>query len=296
VTPTATAAATATVTASATAPASPLASAPTLDAVMAQARDENFPVAMRMLGARRRRQLMSLYGFARLVDDTGDDAPGDRLALLDSIEADLDRVFDGTIPEHPALRALIPTVWGLSLPDAPFRRLIEANRQDQVVDRYPTFQDLLGYCQLSAAPVGELVLHVFGAATPDRIRLSDKVCAGLQLTEHLQDVAEDRARGRVYLPGEDLKRFGCGEDFRAPEFTRLMAFEAARARSLLADGAPLIRLLAPRPAVAVAGFVAGGRAALNAIAGAGYDVLGARPRPTRGSFATSLLTTLWRRR
>jgi squalene synthase HpnC len=282
-----------------TAPAPPLATAPSEAAVMAQARNENFPVALRLLGTRRRRQLLSLYGFARLVDDAGDESPGDRLALLDWIEADLERVFAGSMPEHPVVRALVPTVWALSLKPEPFRRLIEANRRDQTVARYPTFASLLDYCSLSAAPVGELVLHVFGAATPDRIRLSDRICAGLQVTEHLQDVAEDRARGRVYLPAEDLERFGVGDadlTAHAPTapFRSLMAFEVARARKLLADGAPLIRLLPARPAIAVAGFVAGGRSALDAIAVADYDVLGGRPRPARHSFAAALVRTLWR--
>jgi squalene synthase HpnC len=254
------------------------------------------------VGARRRQHLLAVYGFARLVDDAGDEAAGDRLALLDWIEADLDRIYAGVhAPEHPVLRGLVPTVRELGLPPAPFRRLIEANRRDQVVDRYPDFAALLDYCQLSAAPVGELVLHIFGAATPDRIRLSDRICAGLQLTEHLQDVAEDRDRGRVYLPADDLARFGCTDsDLHAREprraFTELMAFEVTRARSLLAEGAPLIRRLEPRGALAVAGFVAGGRAALDAVAGAGYDVLGTRPRPTRRSFAAALVTTLWGRR
>jgi squalene synthase HpnC len=279
----------------------PLDSAPTRDAVMAQAADENFPVATRLVGARRRAQLLAIYGFARFVDDAGDEAEGDRSALLDWIEEDLDRVYASVTPEHPVLRALVPTVRALDLPADPFRRLIEANRRDQVIDRYTSFSGLLDYCQLSAAPVGELVLHVFGAATTDRIALSDRICAGLQLTEHLQDVAEDRARGRVYLPAEDLERFGCSDhDLLASSssrgFTELMAFEVARARSLLAEGAPLIRTLAPRGALAVAGFVAGGRAALDAVAGAGYDVLGARPRPTRRAFASGLARTLWRRR
>jgi phytoene/squalene synthetase len=137
--------------------------------------------------------------------------------------------------------------------------------------------------------------------TPDRITLSDRVCAGLQLTEHLQDVAEDYERGRVYLPEEDLARFGCAEKdlaARAPSarFRELMAFEVGRARSLLADGAPLIRRMPPQAAFAVAGFLAGGRAALDAVAGAGYDVLGGRPRPTRRSFAAALTRTLWERR
>ncbi|HWC85671.1 MAG TPA: squalene synthase HpnC [Solirubrobacteraceae bacterium] len=282
-------------------PASPLAHAPTRAAVMAQAGSENFPVAARLVGATRRAHLRAIYGFARLVDDAGDEAAGDRTALLDEIEADLDRVYTSARPEHPLLRALSPTVRALDLPAAPFRRLIEANRRDQLIDRYPDFAALLDYCQLSAAPVGELVLHIFGAATRDRIRLSDQICAGLQVTEHLQDVAEDRERGRVYLPAEDLARFGCADaDLLAPAPTRpfaeLMAFEVARARCLLSAGAPLLRRLEPSAAFAVAGFVAGGRAALDAVEGAGYDVLSARPRPTRRAFAAALATTLWRRR
>jgi squalene synthase HpnC len=280
----------------ATAP-SPLAEAPTRAAVMAQAATENFPVAIRLVGRRRRADLLAVYGFARLVDDAGDEATGDRAALLDSIEHDLDRLYASETPEHPVLKALAPTVLALGLPAAPFRRLIEANRRDQVVDRYPTFAALLDYCQLSAAPVGELVLHVFGAATPDRIRLSDQICAALQVTEHLQDVAEDRARGRVYLPAEDLERFGCTDaDLRrrtpSHAFAALMSFEVTRARSLLTAGAPLIRRLDPRGALAVAGFVAGGSAALAAIEAGGHDVLGGRPRPTRPMFAAAFVRAL----
>jgi squalene synthase HpnC len=279
-----------------TATASPLEHAPTQEAVMAQASTENFPVALRVLGPRRRAHLLAIYGFARLVDDAGDEAPGDRSALLDEIEADLDRIYASALPEHPILRALAPTVHELELPAGPFRRLIEANRRDQVVDRYPTFGDLLEYCQLSAAPVGELVLHVFGAATPERIALSDRVCAALQVTEHLQDVAEDLARGRVYMPAEDLERFGCTDVAPGPAFTSVMAFEVARTRTLLDEGAPLIRTLDPSGALAVAAFVAGGRAALDAIQGAGYNTLTAHPRPTRAAFAATLARTLWRRR
>src|SRR6202034_2095813 len=217
--------------------APPLSRAPARDAVMAQAGEENFPVALRILGATNRAHLLSLYGFARLVDDAGDEADGDRLSLLDAIEADLNRVFEGERePDLPLLRALAPTVRELGLPAAPFHRLIEAGRRDQFVDSYPTYDSLLDYCRLSAAPVGELVLHVFGSGTPDRVLLSDSICAGLQITEHLQDVAEDRAKGRVYLPAEDLERFGCSDgDLRAAaptaRFSELVEFEVARARS-----------------------------------------------------------------
>ncbi|MDQ6806189.1 MAG: squalene/phytoene synthase family protein, partial [Actinomycetota bacterium] len=187
---------------------SPVAQAPTRASVMAQAQTENFPVATRLVGARRRAHLLAIYGFARLVDDAGDEAAGDRSALLDWIERDLDRIYAAHTPEHPVLRALVPTVHELQLPPAPFRRLIEANRRDQVIDRYPSFAALLDYCQLSAAPVGELVLHIFGAASPERIRLSDQICAGLQVTEHLQDVAEVRWRGRVFLPDVEVAGLG----------------------------------------------------------------------------------------
>lgn len=268
---------------------------------MEQAGSENFPVALGILGPRRRQHLLAIYGFARLVDDAGDEASGDRVALLDAIEADLERIYAPARPEHPVLRTLAPTVSALDLPAGPFRRLIEANRRDQIVARYGTFAELLEYCQLSAAPVGELVLHVFGAATAERIALSDQVCAALQVTEHLQDVAEDRSRGRVYLPAEDLEHFGCTDaDLQAASpsaaFTQVMAFEVERTRALMTAGARLIRELEPRAALAVAAFVAGGRAALSAIEGADYNVLSARPRPTRPALALALARTLWRRR
>jgi squalene synthase HpnC len=277
----------------------PLAAMPSAEGVMAQTGAENFPVALWLLGPRRRAQLRSLYGFARLVDDVGDEAPGDRLVLLDAIEADVDRIYAGDRPTHELLRRLAPTIAELNLPDAPFRRLIEANRRDQLVSRYETFDALLDYCQLSAAPVGELVLHVFGAATEDRIRLSDRICAGLQVTEHLQDVAEDFGRGRVYLPREDLVRFRCTDrDLEAVlpsfQFAALMAFEVERAKALLAEGAPLIRSLSPVPGLALAAFIAGGRAALDALSEAGY-VLVQRPRPSRSSYLAALTTTVWRR-
>jgi squalene synthase HpnC len=253
----------------------PVIRAPGRESVMSQAASENFPVASYLLGRRARAHLLAIYGFARLVDDIGDEATGDRIALLDWLETELDRVFAGAPPEHPLMRSLASTVVACALPDGPFRRLIEANRRDQTVTSYRTFDDLLGYCQLSAAPVGEIVLHVFGAATPERIALSDGVCAGLQVTEHLQDVTEDYLRGRIYLPRDDMEAFGCqerdlGHGERSLALRRLMAFETERARRLLAGGAPLARRLALRPRLAVAGFVAGGRAALDALEASGY--------------------------
>ena len=268
--------------------------APTRDAVMAQSGSENFPVASYLLGRRERVHLLAIYGFARLVDDLGDEAAGDRLALLDWLEAELDHLYAGAVVEHPVMQSLAPTVAACRLPAGPFHRLIQANRRDQSVTRYETFDELLDYCQLSAAPVGELVLHVFDAASPERVRLSDRICAGLQVTEHLQDIVEDRERGRVYLPQEDLRAFGCPESDLTPVGTggvvqRLLAFEADRARSLLAEGAPLARSLTPRPRAAVASFVAGGRAALDALERSGYALSRSAGRPHKRSFLTGWL-------
>ena len=274
--------------------------APAPGAVMARAQGENFTVASRALPRRVRSHLLAIYGFARLVDELGDSAPGDRLAALDWLEEDLDRAFQGHA-EHPLLARLQPTLRQCALPREPFARLIEANRVDQHISRYETWQELRSYCRLSADPVGELVLDVLGLATPERIVLSDSICTGLQLTEHCQDVAEDFAAGRVYLPLEDLLRFGCtteelsfahaGEPLRA-----VLAFEVARARQLLADGAPLRRQLRGRAGLAVASFLAGGRAALDAIERAGCDVLAGPPRAAAGRRLLVLVETLIERR
>ena len=266
-------------------------------AVLDQAGSENFPVASRLLPRRQRAHLMALYGYARLVDDAGDEAPGDRTALLAEIEADLDRVYAGQPAMHPLLRGLATTVVACDLPRAPLQALLEANRRDQVVSRYRTFDELVAYCELSANPVGRLVLHVFDVATPERIELSDAVCTALQLAEHWQDVVEDLGRGRVYLPAEDLERFGVDEDdlvrSPAPSNVRaLMDFEVHRARELLDRGAPLVRTLRGRPRLAVAAFVGGGHAALDAILAVGGDVSAGAPRASRAARGRAFVKVL----
>ena len=276
---------------------SAVADLPRAAAVLDQAGAENFPVASRALRRRDREHLMALYGYARLVDDAGDEAPGDRAALLDEIEAELDRIYAGAGAEHALTRRLQATVEACDLPRAPLQALIAANRQDQVVHAYATFTELLAYCELSANPVGRLVLHVFEAATPERIALSDRVCTALQLAEHWQDVAEDLAGGRVYLPAEDMERFGVSAadlgEAPAPERVRsLLAFEVRRARGILAEGAPLVGTLRGRPRLAVAGFVAGGRAALDAIERAGCDVSAGPPRASGRARIVALIPAL----
>jgi squalene synthase HpnC len=251
--------------------------------IMARAPGENFPVASRLLPSALRAHLLAIYGFARLVDQIGDDEPGDRLAALDWLEGELERAFAGTA-EHPLMVALEPTIALCGLRREPFERLIEANRVDQRVSSYERFEDLLGYCHLSADPVGELVLTVFGAATPERIAQSDAICTALQLTEHWQDVREDLGRHRVYLPLEDLARQRCTiDDLAAPgvseRLRRVLAIEAGRTDRLFRAGEPLVASLRGWPRLAIAGYLGGGRAALEAIAAAGYEVLAAAPRP-----------------
>jgi squalene synthase HpnC len=247
---------------------------------------ENFPVASRLLPRAQRGHLMALYGFARLADDIGDESSGDRLAELDWLEGELDRAFAG-VATHPVLVRLEPTIRACNLRRQPFLDLIAANRQDQTVTSYPTWVDLLGYCELSANPVGRLVLAVFGADTAERVAWSDHVCSGLQVVEHLQDVGEDARRGRVYLPADDLAAAGCGpEDLlqpvAGPELRAAVEAIAGRARGLLGSGPALARSLRGRPRWAVAGFCAGGLAALDAIALAGNDVLSRQVRPSKG--------------
>jgi phytoene synthase len=263
-------------------------------ALMALANEENFPVASALLGGRVRAHLLAIYGFARLVDELGDtfgQAPEERLPALEWLEAELDRAFAGAAA-HPLLQRLSRTVSECGLPREPFARLIEANRADQRVARYGTWEELLGYCSLSADPVGELVLGVLGVATPERVALSDRICTALQLAEHWQDVAEDRARGRVYLPAEDMARFGVAESDLDAEraggaLRELIAFEVARARALLIDGLPLLATLRGRARAAVAAYAGGGLAALDAIEAAGFDVLAGAPRAGRGRRAAA---------
>jgi squalene synthase HpnC len=269
---------------------------PAPEQVMARAAGENFTVASRLLPARVRRHLLAFYGFARLTDEIGDALAGDRRDALDRLEAETRRALSGG-PSPPLVAAAAGAVNELGLDPAPLFDLIAANRMDQEVTRYRTFEDLVAYCRLSANPVGRLVLGAFGA-DPGLVPLSDSICTGLQLAEHCQDVAEDARAGRVYLPLEDLDRFGVDPSELthpgpAPDRLRaLMAFEVWRARTWLAAGRPLVRALGGRPGWAVAAFLAGGQAALDAIAARGFDVLEEARRPPAWRVGRRLASTL----
>jgi squalene synthase HpnC len=264
-------------------------------------RAENFPVALRLLPRELRTDLIAVYGVVRVIDDLGDCAPGDRTALLEAFRADLASVWETGRPQHPVLQQLVPTVVTRGLDREPFDRVVQANLLDQRVHRYATYGQLRDYCTLSADPIGRIVLALFGVGDPVAIELSDRVCTALQLIEHWQDIAEDRRAGRVYLPQEDLTAYRVVEadldaTVSSPALRALMAFEIARAAELLDSGAPLVRMLRGWARLAVAGYVAGGRAAVDAlrrsISGRTADILAGPPRPRRSDVLRHLLGAL----
>jgi squalene synthase HpnC len=201
--------------------------------------------------------------------------------MLDQWQSELDACYAGT-PRHPVFVALAETVRKFDIPKEPFDDLLKAFRQDKTVTRYESFEDLLGYCRYSANPVGHLVLYLCGYRDPDRQALSDFTCTALQLANFWQDVSDDYAKGRIYLPLEDLRHHRVLEDDisagrNTPEFRGMMGFEVERARQWFERGLPLIQLVDRELAVDIELFSRGGQEILNAIERQGHAVLGRRP-------------------
>jgi squalene synthase HpnC len=265
----------------------------------AQMAAENFPVALRLLPKAPRSQLARVYAYARFVDDVGDESYGDRHRLLDLVAQDVTALSHNGA-KLAVVSDLAPVVQSAGLPLQPLLDLVEANRLDQDVTRYETFDDLLGYCRLSAAPVGRIVLHLAGAATEQNVADSDEVCAALQVLEHCQDVGEDARAGRIYLPAADLRTAAVHPDqllapTTAPGVRRVVALNVARAEHLLSTGGPLVGRLSGWARFAVAGYVAGGWATSAALRGQGYDVLARDIRPSRLRTAARMTRLLLRR-
>ncbi len=263
--------------------------------VAARAAGENFPVGSILFPRRLRPHVRALYCYARLVDELGDAYAGDRLAALDELAGEVELLFTGC-PTWPVLRNVQPTVREFDLPREPFDRLIEANRMDQRVSEYESWNDLKWYCVHSADPCGRLVLGVLQRLDdPELVAASDSVCTGLQLVNFLQDVPRDLELGRIYLPAEDRRSFGDPPlDGASGALTALLRFEAERAARLLAAADVLRESIGGRLGRAVALFGRGGLAALDSLEAAGWDLFTQRPRPSRARLAREAALTLVR--
>ncbi len=268
---------------------------------LAQTHYENFHVASWFLPRRLRPHFHAIYAYCRVSDDLGDEV-GDRdaaLALLHLWGAELDACYRGEA-HHPVFVALAETVRACDIPKEPFADLLVAFRQDQTVTRFPTMADVLGYCRYSANPVGRIVLYACGYRDDERFALSDKTCTALQLANFWQDVRVDYARGRVYIPQEDLDRFHVDEISLAarhftPEFQRLMRYEVDYAWDLFQAGLPLIGKVDPELALDLDLFSRGGMEILQAIRRQGYNVLRARPAISKPRKLALLLRALTQR-
>jgi squalene synthase HpnC len=244
---------------------------------------ENFSVATWFLPKRLRQHFYNVYAYCRISDDLGDEVGDTRasLQLLDAWQQELEACYAGS-PKHPVFVALSETVQAFEIPKHEFSDLLTAFRQDQTVTRYKSFDDLLGYCKNSANPVGHLVLYLCGYKDSERQLLSDFTCTALQLANFWQDVSVDYAKGRIYLPLEDLHRFAVSEDDIAHQrntsaFVEMMKFEVERAREWFRQGLPLIQKVSRELAVDIELFSRGGQEILNAIEAQGFAVLGRRP-------------------
>jgi squalene synthase HpnC len=250
---------------------------------LARTHYENFSVATWFLPKRLRQHFFNVYAYCRISDDLGDET-GDTAAsleLLDEWETELNACYLGS-PRHPVFVALAGTVRQFDVPKHEFSDLLRAFRQDQTVTRYESFEDLLGYCRYSANPVGHLVLYLGGYRDPERQQLSDYTCTALQLANFWQDVSPDFQKGRVYLPLEDLRKYGVTEATIAStqntsQFIELMRFEVQRARQWFDRGLPLVGKVGRELAIDLQLFSRGGQEILNAIERQGYAVLGNRP-------------------
>ena len=266
---------------------------------LAESHYENFHVASWFLPKRLRPHFHSIYAYCRVADDLGDET-GDReqsLALLDFWGRELDDCYR-SVTRHPVFVALAATIAACDIPKQPFADLLTAFRQDQVVTRFPTIDEVLAYCRYSANPVGRLVLYAAGYRDAERFRLSDQTCTGLQLANFWQDVGSDfQARGRIYVPLADMARFKVSQDVIASgratsEFLELMRYEVGYTRILFRNGMPLVGMVDRELAIDLDLFSRGGVEILRAIERQGYDVLRARPSLSKSRKASLLVRAL----
>jgi squalene synthase HpnC len=256
---------------------------------LAESHYENFHVASWFLPKALRPHFHSIYAYCRVSDDLGDEvgSTAQALALLELWGRELDACYEGRA-RHPVFVALGETIRACSIPKEPFADLLTAFRQDQTVTRYASMNEVLSYCRYSANPVGRLVLYACGEVSEENFRLSDATCSALQLANFWQDVRVDFAKGRVYIPQDDMQRFSVSNETIAsgiatPEFRALLRFEVDYARSLFEQGLPLIGRVNRDLALDLDLFSRGGLEILRAIERRDYDVLSARPAISKRS-------------
>jgi phytoene synthase len=246
---------------------------------------ENFPVASILLPKRLRRAVAVIYHFARQADDfadEGDIADAVRLFKLDEFRAELKRVELHEIPLTPLFADVAEIVEQHQLPLQLFRDLLDAFSQDVVKKRYENFDEILAYCRCSANPVGRLLLHLYDEATPQNLIYSDAICTSLQLINFWQDVKKDFSINRIYLPRDDLARFGVTPAHLAEgrvdlAWQKLMQFQTQRAREMMNYGKPLGTILTGRIGLEMRLIIAGGLRILTKLDGVRYDVFNKRP-------------------
>jgi squalene synthase HpnC len=269
---------------------------------VARSHYENFPVASVFIPASKRKYVWNVYAFARAADDFADEgnfSVEERLAKLDTWSEQLEACYAGRA-NHAVFIALAETVERTGIPRQLLADLLTAFRMDVTTKRYNTFEDLLGYCRCSANPVGRLVLWIFGDVTERKLALSDSICTALQLTNFWQDIAEDWAKDRIYMPLEDMARFGYTESDLAngvvdSRFRELVKFQVDRTYGLFRQGAPLIQEATRQLRFELALTVHGGQRILRRIEGASYDVLRSRPTLSGIDKVTILFASLLRR-
>ena len=269
-------------------------------AEMARTHYENFSVATFLLPRRLLPHFHAVYSYCRWADDLGDETGGGAhaLELLRWWREELLGACEGKA-RHPVMIALRDTMQRYSIPPTPFLELIQAFEQDQAVQRYETYEQVLGYCRYSANPVGHLVLYLCECYNAEAVKLSDSICTGLQLANFWQDVSRDLDIGRVYLPAEDRRRFSYSDaDLEArrftPAFAELMRFEVDRARALFEAGLPLIKMVPKDVQADIELFIRGGLGILRKIEHVGYDVWRARPALSKWEKLQLIGGVMWR--